>query len=186
MILAFTGAGISKDSGIDTFMERPDVRDCLHRHYANTYPEEYRQVIKELKKQIDKAKPNDAHLALREYNIDIITMNIDGLHQKAGSSPLWLHGELPANNELVYSDKLQGKPVLYGDMAPNYGLAIEKVSALTNTDVFLVVGVSKSTAISGQLVAIAQYQQAEIIIINENAKVNVRKTLEKLKEENKC
>lgn len=186
MILAFTGAGISKESGIDTFMERPDVRDSLHRHFANTYPLKYRQVIRDLKEQIDKASPNDAHRALMEYNVDIVTMNIDGLHQKAGSNPLCLHGEMPTSDELSMSDTLQKKPVLYGDVAPNYGLAIDKVSALTNNDVFLVIGVSMSTAISGQLIAIAKYQQAEIIIINENAKTNVRKVLERLKEENKC
>ena len=186
MILAFTGAGISKESGIDTFMERPDVRNCLHRHFANTYPEKYRQVIRELKNQIDRAIPNDAHIALKEYHVDIITMNIDGLHQKAGSIPLCLHGEMPTNDELSISDQLREKPVLFGDMAPNYGLAIDKVSSLTDKDVFLVIGVSMSTAISGQLLSIAKLQQADIIIVNESAKTNVRKVLERLKKENKC
>ena len=35
-ILAFTGAGISKQSNIPTFMERPDVREKLFRSYANS------------------------------------------------------------------------------------------------------------------------------------------------------
>ena len=48
-ILAFTGAGISKQSNIPTFMERPDVREKLFRSYANTHHEEYNEVIKQLK-----------------------------------------------------------------------------------------------------------------------------------------
>lgn len=41
-------------------------------------------------------KPNDAHIALAEYGIPIITMNVDGLHQKAGSkNVITLHGDLP-------------------------------------------------------------------------------------------
>ena len=49
------------------------------------------------------AKPNDAHKALAEYKIPIITMNIDGLHKLAGSDALELHGGLPEDDEM---DKL--------------------------------------------------------------------------------
>ena len=41
-----------------------------------------------MKKKIDEAKPNDAHLSLAQYGIPIITMNIDGLHSRAGSRSL--------------------------------------------------------------------------------------------------
>ena len=81
-ILAFTGAGISKQSNIPTFMERPDVREKLFRSYANTHHEEYNEVIKQLKANMNGAKPNDAHIALAEYHVPIITMNIDGLHKE--------------------------------------------------------------------------------------------------------
>ena len=87
-ILAFTGAGISKQSNIPTFMERPDVREKLFRSYANTHHEEYNEVIKQLKANMNGAKPNDAHIALAEYHVPIITMNIDGLHKLAGSDAL--------------------------------------------------------------------------------------------------
>ena len=39
-IIAFTGAGISKQSNIPTFMERPDVREKLFRSYAQRHHEE--------------------------------------------------------------------------------------------------------------------------------------------------
>ena len=42
MIIAFTGAGVSKESGIDTFQDRPGIRDYLVRSYANQNPEKYR------------------------------------------------------------------------------------------------------------------------------------------------
>lgn len=94
-IIAFTGAGISKQSNIPTFMERPDVREKLFRSYANSHHEEYNEVIKQLKANMNGAKPNDGHYALAEYHIPIITMNIDGLHKLAGSDALELHGGLP-------------------------------------------------------------------------------------------
>ena len=48
-IIAFTGAGISKQSNIPTFMERPDVREKLFRSYAQSHHEEYNEVIRQLK-----------------------------------------------------------------------------------------------------------------------------------------
>ena len=99
-IIAFTGAGISKQSNIPTFMERPDVREKLFRSYADEHPMEYNAVISELKANMNGAKPNDAHIALSDYQVPIITMNIDGLHQQAGSQALELHGGLPNDDEM--------------------------------------------------------------------------------------
>ena len=124
-IIAFTGAGISKQSNIPTFMERPDVREKLFRSYANTHHEEYNEVIKQLKANMNGAKPNDAHIALSEYHVPIITMNIDGLHKLAGSDALELHGGLPEDDEMDIAYSLYNKPVLYGDPAPNYQKAYE-------------------------------------------------------------
>ena len=92
-ILAFTGAGISKQSNIPTFMERPDVREKLFRSYANTHHEEYNEVIKQLKANMNGAKPNDAHIALAEYHVPIITMNIDGWSDHGRN--LWI-GDVPS------------------------------------------------------------------------------------------
>lgn len=83
-ILAFTGAGISKQSNIPTFMERPDVREKLFRTFAEHHHEAYNEVIRELKANMNGAEPNDAHFALAEYKVPVITMNIDGLHKQSG------------------------------------------------------------------------------------------------------
>ena len=179
-IIAFTGAGISKQSNIPTFMDRPDVREKLFRHYANEYPKEYNQVIRELKANMNGAKPNDAHMALFEYRIPIITMNIDGLHQMAGSQPLELHGGLPEDHEMEYAYALFNKPVLYGDSAPNYMKAYRMVEDLGVGDIFLVIGCSYHTAIACDLREVASSLGATIIEIQEDAAHNVRKVLEEL------
>lgn len=180
MILAFTGAGISRDSGISTFMEQPTIRERLYRSYAKSNPKQYNQTISQLTKIMRMAQPNDAHFALSEYGIDVITMNVDGLHEKAGSTPLLLHGDMPGENELSHAHELYNKPVLYGDDAPNYQKAIEKVNQLGEGDVFLVVGASDHTAIAVELRKLAKKRKAQVIEIQENASIEVRKTLENL------
>lgn len=182
MVIAFTGAGISKESGISTFMERPDVRDKLFRSYANKYPLSYNDTIRELKESMKDALPNDAHKALFEYKIPIITMNIDGLHEKAGSEVLALHGTLPSDEELSYAYKLYNKPVLYEDEAPNYIKAYDIVNKLTSKDILLVIGCSYHTSIACSLRDIAKSKGAKIIEINSNAATRVREVLEELSE----
>lgn len=179
-IVAFTGAGISKQSNIPTFMERPDVREKLFRNYANNHHEEYNEVIKQLKANMNGAEPNDAHIALAEYDIPIITMNIDGLHKQAGSDALELHGGLPEEDELSIAWSLFNKPVLYGDLAPNYQKAYEMVGALKKNDIFIVIGCSYHTAIACDLREVAKSRGAKIIEIQEDAAHNVRKVLKGL------
>lgn len=179
-IIAFTGAGISKQSNIPTFMEKPEVREKLFRRYANSHHEEYNEVIRQLKANMNGAKPNDAHMALFEYNIPIITMNIDGLHKMAGSNALELHGGLPNDDEMNIAWSLYNKPVLYGDPAPNYQRAYELVYDLEPGDVFLVIGCSYHTAIAVDLRQVANSKGAKIVEIQEDAATNVRKALEEL------
>ncbi len=182
MIIAFTGAGISKASGISTFMENPDVRDQLHRSFATKHPKIYRETIRELYQTISEAQPNDAHYALADYGVDIITMNIDGLHEKAGSQVLPLHGTMPSEEELSYADELWNKPVLYGDPAPNYQKALEKVQKLGEEDILLVIGASRHTSIAVHIRELAYLNGVEIIEIQENAVEEVRETLQFLQE----
>ena len=163
-ILAFTGAGISKQSNIPTF----------------SHHEEYNEVIRQLKANMNGAKPNDAHIALAEYKIPVVTMNIDGLHKLAGSDALEMHGGLPEDDEMDKAYSLYNKPVLYGDPAPNYQKAYEMVYDLEPDDVFLVIGCSFHTAIAVDLREIARSRGARIIEIQEDAAHNVRKVLEKL------
>lgn len=177
MILAFTGAGISKASGIPTFEELGVLRNSLSRTYANQHPQEYEEFIRDLIGFCRNAKPNDAHYALAEYNIPIITMNIDELHKRAGSqNVLEIHGTLP--KDPTNASLLVGTPILYGDLAPLYKDAVKKVAELGKGDVFLVIGASLYTGISQELREIAYMNGATIVEINDNAEKKVRDYLE--------
>lgn len=86
-IIVFTGAGISKKSGIPTFDETPGIRDKLSRWFAMSNPDEYKAVIDSFVETISKAEPNAAHHAIAKYGLPVITMNIDKLHERAAIDP---------------------------------------------------------------------------------------------------
>ena len=103
-IVAFTGAGISTESGLADFRSAGGLWD---RYRIVTYQEfvssheariEYWSMRRELIPEILAAKPNDAHKALAELQQQgklqtVITQNIDGLHQAAGNDDvIELHG----------------------------------------------------------------------------------------------
>ena len=172
MIIALTGAGISKASGIPTFEEQGDLRNYLSRDYANNYPKEFKKLMNELDKKCIAANPNDAHYALAEYKVPIITMNIDSLHSRAGSEHiLEVHGSLCNKNV-----------VLYGDEAPLYKYAYNWADRLNSNDVLLIIGTSLYTRFSREIVQIAKNHSVEIITINQNAEEDVRANLEKVKD----
>ncbi|MBO6470789.1 MAG: NAD-dependent deacylase [Pelagibacteraceae bacterium] len=105
-IFVLTGAGISKESGIQTFRDQDGLwnnhrvedvatSEAFYRNPSLVY-EFYNKRRKELNSGI---KPNRAHIILSELektlNINIITQNIDNLHELAGSSSIiYMHGEL--------------------------------------------------------------------------------------------
>ena len=170
MILAFTGAGISKASGIPTFEDQGDMRKKLDRWYYIHHKDEVDTILDNMLDTCVKAKPNDAHKALAEYKVPVITMNVDGLHQAAGSEHvLPIHGNLP-------------DVVLYGDPAPLYQTAHEWVFRLRPGDTLLIVGVSFYTTISDQLKICAQAVGANVVIINKNAEEYVRGYIENHKD----
>ena len=103
--VAFTGAGISVESGIPAFRGK-DGLWCkidpvfLDINYFHKYPEKSWKLIKEIfYDHFGKAKPNAAHYALAEMEKKgtlqaIITQNIDNLHQLAGSQNVYeFHGK---------------------------------------------------------------------------------------------
>ncbi len=94
--VAFTGAGISVESGIPPFRGPGGIwnkydPEILDISYFLKYPEEsWEQIRKMFYEVIEKARPNPAHYALAEMENQgrlkgIITQNIDNLHQKAGN-----------------------------------------------------------------------------------------------------
>lgn len=95
--LALTGAGISAPSGIPTFdmpWKGRNVRDFLGRSYFRRDPVGFYELFCTMQAWCD-AEPNAAHRALAEKGVRVVTQNIDGLHQKAGSKDvIELHGNL--------------------------------------------------------------------------------------------
>ena len=104
-IVAFTGAGISAESGIPTYRgegglwTKYDPSKYASIGYFMQNPLYYWNFFKDVRYPIlKKVKPNKAHLALYEmekaWNLKtVVTQNIDGLHQEAGSSSvIELHG----------------------------------------------------------------------------------------------
>ena len=194
-IVAFTGAGISKPSGVPTFEELGDIREKLSRDYFNMYPNDFYNILISMKERIDKAQPNDAHLTLTKYEVPIITMNIDGLHNKAGSTDvIEIHGNL----EYVYCPKCGKKHdfnivkqsiycndckviydtnvVLYGDSIPRYEEAYRLVSKAKE---LLVIGTSFYTSTSSNIVYFAKELGVKVTVINDNAETKVARYLEK-------
>jgi NAD-dependent deacetylase len=97
--VAFTGAGLSVESGIPAFRgaqglwERYDPEEYAHIDAFRKNPEKVWLMLREMFSLILSAQPNPAHLGLAElermgFLSSVITQNIDGLHQAAGNTNL--------------------------------------------------------------------------------------------------
>lgn len=111
-IAFFTGAGISTLSGIQDFRSKNGLysnryhgkkpEKILHIKYFNKHPEEFYAFYRE-KLLIDNIDPNVIHLFISELQqlgkeVTVVTQNIDGLHEKAGSLKIHnLHGTIHKN-----------------------------------------------------------------------------------------
>jgi NAD-dependent deacetylase len=108
-IVILTGAGISRESGLDTFRDadgiwaRVNIEDVATPEGFARHPKKVQEFYNLLRRRLlsEAIKPNVAHLALakleREWTseVTIITQNIDDLHERAGSvNILHMHGEL--------------------------------------------------------------------------------------------
>ncbi len=104
-LVILTGAGISAESGIKTFRdagglwEGHDVMEVASPQGWHKNQELVLDFYNQRRKQLLEVTPNLGHLVLAEleadFDVHIITQNIDNLHERAGSSKvLHLHGEL--------------------------------------------------------------------------------------------
>ena len=104
-LVVLSGAGISAESGLRTFREMGglweeyDVMEVASPQAWQRDPELVTGFYNERRKQLLNCQPNDGHRLLYEletyFDVEIITQNVDDLHERAGSSKiLHLHGEL--------------------------------------------------------------------------------------------
>lgn len=169
-LVALTGAGISAESGINTFRdagglwEGHDVMEVASPEGWAKNPELVLNFYNERRKQALLAKPNMGHLTLAQleddFEVTVITQNVDNLHEQAGSSKvIHLHGELfkvrsTLHPKLVYD--LDGWELNMGDLCEKgaqlrpdivwFGEMVPMMDvAIEETmqaDVFMVVGTS--------------------------------------------
>lgn len=111
-LVVLTGAGISKESGLSTFREQDGlwenhaIEDVATPEAWSKNPKLVTAFYNARRKQLFKAKPNAAHLALKtleeNFEVEIITQNVDDLHEQAGSTKvLHLHGKLKEVRSVV-------------------------------------------------------------------------------------
>ncbi len=177
-ITVLTGAGVSAESGISTFRDSDGLWENHNVEDVASIEGWYRDKALVLdfynarRAQLLEVKPNAAHLAIAsledEYDVTVVTQNVDNLHERAGSTRIiHLHGELtkvrPENccNEMDgFSEDtvfdIGGDAVHVGDFAPNgaqlrphivwFGEAVPKIEsaidAVEAADILLIVGTS--------------------------------------------
>jgi NAD-dependent deacetylase len=173
-LVVSTGAGMSAESGIKTFRdadglwENYPVMDVASADGFARNPQLVHQFYNERRHQLVNAQPNAGHRALvdleHDFDVHIITQNVDDLHERAGSSNvLHLHGELmkvralddesllfnlPTDNggslDTTPDTRINGhlvRPhiVFFQEAVPNIEPAIDLVQ---DADIFVVIGTS--------------------------------------------
>ena len=197
-VVALTGAGISTESGIPPFRgkgglwERMDPLEVAHIDAFIRDPVKvWNILVKEMKAIIDKAEPNDAHKGLVRLEElgklqTVITQNIDGLHQMAGSSDvIEFHGNFAWQrcmecNQHYETSKvdislipprcecngiLRPNVVFFGEMIPPDALWRSR-QAVSDCDLMLVIGTSAEVQPAALMPVIAKESGSKVVEIN--------------------
>jgi len=131
-IVVLTGAGISAESGLKTFRdsnglwEGHNVMEVATPKGFQKNPELVLEFYNQRRRQLLTVEPNAAHKALADletyFNVDIVTQNVDDLHERGGSSNvLHLHGELLKARSVNTENEIFDcrKDILLGDTCAN-------------------------------------------------------------------
>ena len=180
-VVILSGAGISKESGIDTFRDaegmwqKYDPRELASINALKTNPKNVLEFYNMRRNKLWNVDPNSAHLCLvdleKKFNVTIITQNVDDLHERAGSSSVvHIHGELSkvrsSEDENYIVEVEVGKEVNLGDLAPDgtqlrpnvvlFGEPVPKMSEAIeiakSADIFVVIGTSLQVYPAAELI----------------------------------
>ena len=192
-LVVFTGAGVSAESGIRTFRESGglweeyDIIDVATPEAWTRQPKVVLDFYNARRRQVLKAEPNRAHTIIaeleNEMDLQVITQNIDNLHERAGSTHvLHLHGEImkaksSLDPNLVYN--IEGEEIKWGErcelgsqLRPHVVWFGEEVPAMqeagqitASADVLLVVGTSLNVYPAAGLLYMTR-PEARIIVID--------------------
>lgn len=208
-IIVFTGAGVSAESGIQTFR----AADGLWASYKIEDVATYNAWIKnkelvldfynQRRRQILESQPNDAHLLIadlqKKYDVQVITQNIDDLHERAGSKKvLHLHGEITKSRSTVSTNlvyKINGSELNIGDLCekgsqlrPHIVWFGEEVPEMDNAialtekaDVFITIGTSLNVYPAANLIHVTPNNIPKYLIDPNDFNLNTVKNLTHLK-----
>ncbi len=191
-IVIFTGAGVSVESGLQTFRgssglwNNHHINDVATLAGWNNNSQRVLQFYNERRREAFNAKPNEAHKAIarleEKYEVVVITQNIDDLHERGGSSHvIHVHGELSKarstiDEELIY--QVNGGSVEIGDtcekgsqLRPHivwFGESIHNYEVsrkhIKTAGKVLVIGTSLSVYPAADILKKARYHAEKIII----------------------
>ncbi|RAI94075.1 NAD-dependent deacetylase [Algoriphagus yeomjeoni] len=202
-LVVLSGAGISAESGIKTFRDSGGLWEG-HDVMEVASPEGWRRnraLVQNFynlrRRQLLDCEPNEAHTILaeleRDFQVSIITQNVDDLHERAGSTKvIHLHGELKKaqsslDPSLVYNldhweikegdkcekgSQLRPHIVWFGEQVPMMENAIE---IATTADVFVVIGTSLQVYPAASLVDFVPDSTLIYVIDPKNPEVNFRR-----------
>lgn len=190
-LVVLTGAGISAESGLRTFRDSDglwegyDVKEVATPRAWKKNPQLVLEFYNYRRREVLKANPNAAHIGLAElqdqYDVHIITQNIDNLHERAGSKKiLHLHGEIfkmrsELSETLLYDiqgdiqlgekaeDGAQLRPAIvwFEEEVP---MIYEAIRLARQADIFVVVGTSLVVYPAAGLVDEVNYDTPVIIL----------------------
>lgn len=194
--MVLSGAGISAESGVKTFRdsdglwENHRIEDVASPEGFAKNPQMVLDFYNARRRQLSEVEPNDAHYMLAEledfFDVEIITQNVDDLHERAGSSKVsHLHGELKKARPINSTDNIiswetdlnlgdlnaegiQLRPhiVWFGEMVPE----MEKAIQITEkADVFLIIGTSMQVYPAAGLIDYIP-EHCEVFVIDPNLK----------------
>ena len=174
-LVILTGAGMSAESGISTFRDAGGLWEQYPVEQVAT-PEGYARnpalvidFYNQRRKQLLDVQPNAGHIGLaeleRDFNVTVVTQNVDNLHERAGSTHvIHLHGELtkvcssrdPYNPAYIKELKPEEYEVRLGDLAGDgsqlrpfivwFGEAVPEIETairfVQKADIFVIIGTS--------------------------------------------
>ena len=171
-IVFFTGAGVSTDSGIPDFRSTNGLYNQTYKYppeeiishsFFEENPEEFFRFYKDRMLYLD-AQPNEVHRFIAECekkgkSLGVVTQNIDGLHQKAGSKRVYeLHGSVLRNYCMDCGTFYSAEYVKNSEGIPR----CEKCGGIIKPDVVLYEEGLSQPVLSG---AIAAIQSADVMIV---------------------
>jgi len=209
-LVILTGAGMSSESGIRTFRdsgglwEEYEVTEVATPMAWERNRELVLRFYNERRRQLAAAVPNEGHLGLarleKYFDVQIITQNIDDLHERAGSTKvLHLHGELTKARSTVdpsliydigYNDMKAGDKCEKGSqLRPHivwFGEAVpmmDEAAVLTESaDIFVVVGSSLNVYPAAGLISYAPQEASLWLIDPKEVVVPVNRKVEVIRE----